>query len=439
MSDLTIDTQDTDAVEELDDDQEFEPTETHIGGLQRRGRIDIPLLIAVAILVGIGTVAVYTGSAWRAQAKLGDDMYFVSQHLSGAAIGLVALIVAMRIDFRFYRAHARKMLLVTSVLLFLTRVPGIGRQLNGAYRWLDLKVVLFQPAELAKVVICIFMAYSIERRQNDLQGGSTLLTYLAPIGLFVVPLIAQPDFGSSAIVTAIAGVMLFIGGARYSHLAMVAVLGVIAVLAAIFSEGYRMARVMTWFDPWADVSGSSWQLINAWVALARGGLAGTGFGEGYGMFGFVPEMHNDFVAAVVAEEFGWYGFLVFVILFGVIAWRGFTIAARCSDAFGAYLAFALTTLITGQAAINLGVVTGLFPTKGLTLPFVSFGRSSLIIMLFVVGMLLNISQNNPDVRAARQHHRTTSLHESSSRRTRDRWFKERLKELRTLSGRHDDE
>lgn len=451
MSDLTIESTGIDAFEDVDaleddettyDAEDLQGEDTDVvsdSGLQPRGRIDLPLLVAVFVLVGIGTVAVYTGSSWRAQFRMGSDVHFVLQHLSGIAIGLIALVVAMRIDFRRYRPHARLLLLGTAFLLAATRIPGIGRELNGAYRWLDLKVFLFQPAELAKVVICIFMAYSIERRQKDLQGAGTLLTYAMPLAFFVVPLIAQPDFGSSAIVTAIVAVMLFLGGARYSHIVMVGVLAVIGVLGAVFSESYRMARVLTWFNPWEDQSGSSSQLINAWVALARGGLSGTGFGEGYGMFGFVPEMHNDFVAAVVGEEFGWYGFLVFVLLFGVIAWRGFTIAARCKDLFGSYLAFALTTLITGQALINLGVVTGLFPTKGLTLPFVSFGRSSLIIMLFVVGMLLNISQNNPDVRSARAQHRTTTFQETSSRRTRERWFKERLKELRSLSGRRDDD
>lgn len=423
--------------EELDDG-DIEASDTRIQGDVTRGSIDVVLLLAVAVLVGIGTLAVYIGSSWRAELRFGTDMTWVNQHLQGVVIGCVALVVANRLDFRWYRDFTRLILLVTVLLLFLTLVPGIGVELNGAKRWLDLRVILFQPAELAKVSVCIFMAYSMEKRREQIQDFSTFWRHDVALMFLLIPLILQPDFGSSVILTAIVGCMLFIGGARWLHFVSTGLCFGFLGMAAIFSEGYRIARMRTWFNPWDDMESSSWQLINAWVAMARGGLKGTGFGEGFSMFGFVPEMHNDFVAAVIAEEFGWIGFVVFVALFGIVAWRGYRIARQCDDVFGAYLAFALTTLITGQAMFNLGVVTGVMPTKGLTLPFVSFGRSSLIILLFVVGILLNISQNNPDVRRARQQLKQSGLAMLTQRQQYQRWRDARMKDMRTHTGRNDE-
>lgn len=403
-----------------------------------RGQIDVILFLAVAVLVGLGTLAVYTGSSWRAAQRFGDSMIHVRQHLMGVGLGVIGLIIANRVDFRWYKTLIRPLMGLTVILLLLTHVPGIGVEINGARRWIDLGIMHFQPAELAKVSVCIFMAYSMEKRAESITSVRTLLSHGVALFALVAPLLWQPDFGSSVIVTSIVAVMLFLGGARWMHLVVGGVSALIMGAAAIFVEGYRFARLMTWFDPWQEVAGRSWQLINAWIALARGGIKGTGFGEGFGMFGFVPEMHNDFVAAVIAEEFGWLGFVVLVALFGIIAWRGYRIARQCDDIFGAYLAYALTTLIVGQAAINLGVVTGLLPTKGLTLPFVSFGRSSLLILLFVVGILLNISQNNPDIRRLRINLRDAARHAFNSRQQERRWTEARLEEIRQYAGRDDE-
>lgn len=403
-----------------------------------RGPIDVVLLVTVMALIGLGMLAVYTGSSWRAAQRFGDSMIHVRQQMMGAGLGVIALLIANRVDFRWYRNLTRPLLGLTVILLVLTLVPGIGVEINGARRWINLGVMHFQPAELAKVTVCIFMAYSLEKRSESITKTGAFLGHGIALSVLILPLILQPDFGSSVIVTSIVGVMLFLAGARWMHLvAAAAVLGIMG-LAAVFTEGYRSARVKTWFDPWADQADSSWQLINAWVALARGGLSGTGFGEGFSMFGYVPEMHNDFVAAVIAEEFGWIGFVVLVALFGIIGWRGYRIAGRCKDVFGSYLAYALTTLVVGQAAVNFGVVTGLLPTKGLTLPFVSFGRSSLIILLFVVGILLNISQNNPDMRRVRMNLRDAARTTLNSRQQARRWSEERLKEIREYTGRNDE-
>ena len=368
---------------------------------QRRGPIDLLLVAVTAVLVLLGFVAVYSGSAFRAanNPNIADDMYYVKQQLQGALVGLGALVLLMRVDYRWYRRLALFGLLLSAVLILLTQAPGIGLRLNGAARWLVVGGVTFQPAELGKIAVAVFMARAMDKPEiNIRQWGDLYAHYGVLILLICVPLMLQPDFGSTVVVLTIASMTMFVAGVRVAHTVPLFFALVVLALGLVFTEGYRMARVATWFRPWEDPDGRGYQLTNAWVALARGGVDGTGFGEGFGGFGYVPELYNDFVAAVIGEEFGFVGIVVIALLFVVFIWRGYTIALNAVDRFGRYLAFALTSLIGLQALINLCVVMGVVPTKGLTLPLVSYGRSSLILTLAVVGVLLNISQRNPDVR-----------------------------------------
>ncbi len=419
----------------LDADDAWEDEFELPAGDLERGDVDIVLMLAIAVLVGIGVLAVYSGSSWHAYQQFGDSMHYVRHQLLGIGAGIVALLITNRIDYRWYRTFTRPILAITVILLIATLIPGLGVEVKGARRWLQITGMRFQAAELAKVAVCIFMAYSMDKRKELIHEGRPFLRHAGVLIILIVPLIFQPDFGTSVIVTSIVAVMLYLGGARWSHLVASAATFLVMGMAAIFSEGYRLDRMKTWIDPWSELQGRSWQLVNGWIALARGGVSGTGFGEGYGMFGFVPEMHNDFVAAVVGEEFGWIGFVVFVCLFGIVAWRGYRIAHRCDDIFGTYLAYALTTLIVGQAVINLSVVTGLMPTKGLTLPFVSYGRSSLLVLLTVVGILLNISQNNPDVRTMQTNLKNAARSTLQRRQYVQRWREGRIRELQDYVGR----
>lgn len=418
-----------DGIDAFDEGASVAAIEATLTSDVKRGSIDLVLLSVVTVLVGIGLLVVYTGSAVDAAKRWGDDMIFVNQQLWGVALGFVALTVVSRIDYRTYRKHTRLIYLLTFILLLAIWIPGVGVEVNGARRWLNLIFMRFQPAELAKLTICIFMAYSMEKRAAEMSGWAGFYKHGVPVGVLLLPIFLQPDFGSTVIISAIAALMLWMGGVKLTHFmatgALILPLGGFALL----TEPYRVARLKTWLNPWDDAASSSFQLLQGWVALANGGLTGTGFGQGNAIFGYIPEMYNDWAAALIGEEFGFVGFTVFALLYAVLGWRGYRIAARAKDSFGALLAFALTSLILGQAVFNLGVIVGILPTKGLTLPFVSFGRSSLIMMLIAVGILLNISQNNPDLRAENSHLRTLRDKLLGRKDGDKRWRDRRIKEL----------
>ncbi|MFT4702925.1 MAG: cell division protein FtsW, partial [Bradymonadia bacterium] len=286
---------------------------------------------------------------------------------------------------------------------------------NGASRWIRMGPVRFQPAELVKLMTAFYMAYSIAKKGTALRNfAESFIAHGLVFCWFVFALMLQPDFGSSVIVCSIIAVMLFVGRARASWMVALGAVFVVFIVAAISSAEYRMDRVQMWIDPWTYREDTGWQLISAFIALARGGLFGTGFGGGEARLGHVPELYNDFVAASIGEEFGLTGMAVLALAYMAIVWRGVAISRRAIDSFGAYLALGITMLIGIQAAVNLWVVTGMLPTKGLTLPFVSSGRSSLLVLLFAVGVLLNISQANPDVAGDRRRQRDNRRRKDAS-------------------------
>ena len=400
-----------------------------------RGPIDVSLLFVTACLVSLGLLAVYNGSAFGSyfRSASGDDLIYFRRQASGALMGVAVLMVAMRVDYRFYQRRIYWMVGLSFVLLAFTLVPGIAHTVNGATRWIRIGVT-FQPAELVKVMAVFYLAYSITKKGASL---SKFLESFVAHGLIFLPflflLMLQPDLGSSVVICLLVAIMLYVGGARIAYMMGFVGLGVVALWAAIQGRSYRLDRIAAWLDPWADADGVGYHLVNSYVALARGGVTGTGFGEGGGRLGYIPELYNDFVAASVGEEFGLIGMGALAVLYILFVWRGMNISRRATDTFGAYLAFGITMLIGVQAAINLCVVTGVLPTKGLTLPFVSYGRSSLILLFFAVGVLQNIAQRNPDFHqmrlddlAERDREQNT---QSKAERTRERRRRRKLKEL----------
>jgi cell division protein FtsW len=376
-----------------------EPPVVH-AELVPRGRIDVLLLAVVAALVTIGLMSVYSGSALGAyfDSRDGrDDIYLVRQ-IGVAVLGLVALGVGLRVDYGWYWRWRYWILISSYVMLALVLVPGIGVEVNNSRRWLNLIVFRFQPAEFAKLAAVLYFAYSITKKREGISSALQSIGFHSAIAsIFVGLLMLQPDMGSSVIISMMLILMLFVGGAPMSFLSGLGVLGIVLVIAGISGGGYRSRRIAAWLEPWEHQATEGYQLVNSYVALASGGMDGVGLGEGRGRLGYIPEMYNDFIASGIGEEFGLWGIAALCILYLLFFWRGMRIALDSRDRFGFMLAFGITMLVTFQAAFNLSVVTGLLPTKGLTLPFISYGRTSLIMLLFAVGVLLNIGQRNPDL------------------------------------------
>jgi len=361
------------------------------------GRWDVWLLAIVFTLIGLGVLMLFSASAVMASQKLGDPLYLVRGQMTKFAVGLVLLIVGLKVDYRWYKRLIYVLFGGTLVMLLLVSIPGIGVVQNGSRRWFSLMGMSFQPAEVAKIVAVMYLAYSVSKKGERMGRFAVgFLPHLVMIGAMVGLLMRQPDFGSSVILLTMMMLMLFVSGAKISYLFMVTILGGVGAYHAITGSAYRMRRIMAFLDPWSYRSDIGYQISESLIAIGSGGLEGKGLGMGTSKLGYVPELWNDFIGTIIAEELGLWGIVLVAGLFGALLWRGSAIASQARDAFGAYLAFGITALFGVQAAANLFVVTGLLPTKGLTLPFISFGGSSLIMAMFATGVLLNISRGAPD-------------------------------------------
>jgi cell division protein FtsW len=353
-------------------------------------RGDRPLLAAVVALAALGVVMVYSASAVLAADRFGEGAYYLWRQLAFALLGVAALTAAALVPLGRLERLARPALALALALLALTLVPALAPRVAGTQRWLSLGIVRFQPAELAKLAIVLWLAARLARPGAvDTLGG--LLGRLAVVGAVVALVLAQPDFGTAALLALIALGMLFVAGARPVHLASLVLAALPAVYLLVMRVPYRRARVLAFLDPWAHASGSGWQVIQSFIAFGAGGLFGRGLGEGRQKLLFLPEPHTDFIAAVVAEELGLVGFAVMTALFAVVVLRGLAIARRAPTPFATYLALGATLLVGLQAAINIGVALGCLPTKGLPLPFVSYGGSALVVAMVAAGLLLNVA------------------------------------------------
>lgn len=353
---------------------------------------DKVLLWAVLGLTTLGLVMIYSASAVKAADGMGDPFYFVKRQGFAALLGLGAMFVAMRIGYRRLEFFAYPLLLFSLLLLILVLIPGIGSMAGGARRWIPLGPLHFQPSELAKLAMVVYLARSLARKREKVRDFSIgFVPHTLVAGLFTVLLLAEPDFGSAVIIGCILFLMLFSAGAKISWLvgSMLVVLPIGIHLVA--SRSYRLQRVLAFLDPWEHRSDIGYQIAESLIGVGSGGLTGTGLGAGKQKLYFLPEAHTDFIAAVIGEELGLLGLGLLVLLFGLLVWRGMRAAFWASDAFGAYLAVGITALLGLQAVTNLAIVMGLLPTKGLVLPFVSYGGSSLVLSLGAAGLLLAVS------------------------------------------------
>jgi cell division protein FtsW len=355
---------------------------------------DMWLFGAMIMLLSIGVVMVYSASAIMATDRFRDPYFFLKKQLVWALLGSACLLVALRTDYRRLERFQWPILIAAAVLLVLVLVPPFAQPINGTRRWLRLGPVSFQPAELAKLALVVYLAAYLARRREgigDFWRG--LFPPLAIAIVFALLVLAQPDLGNCLTLIMVTFGLLYLAGVRLRHLALVLAPALPLMILAVWMAPYRLRRITTFLDPWADQRGGGFQIIQSWLALGSGGLFGRGIGESKQKLFYLPESHTDFIFAVVGEELGFLGALGLLSLFVILIWRGLRVGVRAPDAFGAYLALGITVLIATQTLVNVGVVTGTLPTKGLPLPFVSFGGSALLMTMLSTGVLLNISQH----------------------------------------------
>lgn len=365
------------------------------------GPVDRTILIVTYILAAIGLIIVFSASGVMAETRYGDSMFFLKRQGLWLLLGMVALHVVSRWDYDRWRTLAPAVVGLALVLLILVLIPTLGTQVNGARRWLRMAWVSVQPGELAKLSVVLYLASFLVRKEQDIACfGRGVLPPVLVVGVLACLVLLEPDMGTSVVMTILLLGMLFVGGARLPYLAGLAggLLGLVYLL--IMQSDYRRRRLLNFLDPWQDPTDSGFQLTQSFVALGNGGFFGVGLGQGRQKLFFLPEAHSDFVLALVGEELGFAGTGLLIGLFVVLIVRGFHVAGRAPDAFGRHLAFGVTLLVGVQVVINMGVVSGVLPTKGLTLPLVSYGGSSLIVTLVALGILLSVSRSVPAGRAA---------------------------------------
>jgi cell division protein FtsW len=361
--------------------------------LARKLKIDRVLFTATLLLICVSVVMVYSASAVVALERFQQPYLFLTKQALWSVLGLAVLVVAMRVDYRTYRNEAFIWCLLGLVVLMLVGVL-FSAPINGTRRWFAVGGLGIQPSELAKVACVFFTALMLERRMHRIDDLSySLLPIGLILGLVVALILLQLDFGTSISLALVVAVMVFAAGLHYRYFVGLALVALPAIYIVLVSAPYRRRRLLAFWDPWADPLGDGFQIIQSLVAVGTGGVFGRGLMAGVQKLFYLPEPHTDFIYAVISEELGLVGATAILICFCVIAWRGLRIAARAEDTFGSFVALGLTTMIAAQAFVNISVVLGLMPTKGIPLPLVSFGGSSLLINLLGMGVLLNISQH----------------------------------------------
>ncbi len=357
-----------------------------------KGGYDLILLIPVLMLIGVGLVMVYSASSHLAAFRLHDNYHYLKRQAFFCLVGLVTMVLATKIPVKLYAKLTYPLLGLSFILLCLVLVPGLGHKVGGAVRWFKVGGFSFQPSELAKFSLAVYMAYSMAKKGPEMSSVSKgLVPHFIVILAFTGLIVLQPDLGTAVILVAWVFVVLFVGGSRVWHLLSIVVACVPIIFFLVTSSEYRLRRWWAFTDPWKDPTGIGFQIIHSFLAFGSGGILGTGLGSSKQKLFYLPEPHTDFIFSIVGEELGMIGVLIIVGLFSVVIIRGIQISLSAKDLYMSYLAFGLTLMIGLQVLVNMGVVMGLLPTKGLALPFLSYGGSSLVITLFSVGILLNIA------------------------------------------------
>jgi cell division protein FtsW len=361
--------------------------------------LDPLLFFVILILVVLGIVMVYSASFVVAGQRFGDSYHFLKKQVMAAIVGIGLMLLVAKLNYHRWQSLAIPLLGVSIILLIILLIPGLRHQVGGSARWLKFSFISFQPSEFAKLALVIYMARSMAKKEGKMKIFSVgFLPHIIVLMILFALVLKQPDFGTGVIFVGLVFLMLFAAGARLLHLGA-SVLAALPVLLFIATQAsYRKERLLAFLNPWNDSGNSGFQIIQSFLAFGSGKLAGIGLGDGRQKLFYLPEVHTDFIFSVIGEELGLIGVTVVIGLFVVLIISGFRICYRAQDLFGTYLALGITLLIGVQAFFNMGVVLGLLPTKGSTLPFLSYGGTSLVMNLCAVGILLNISSHGLEVK-----------------------------------------
>lgn len=361
---------------------------------KKKKPLDLGLLVTIFTLLSLGLIMVLSASAPSALTYEGDSYFYFKSQLTNACIGIGAMIFFSFIDYRIYKGKLANIgIIVSIVLLALVLVPGVGLTIKGATRWINIGFQ-FQPSEIMKIALIVFLAARLSKdpKQNK-KFWKGIFPNLAVVGVICFLLYKEPHMSAIGIVCIVSAIMIFVSGMKMTQIMFagppILVVGIIYLL----QEEYRVERLTSFFDPWQDLLDTGWQAVQSLYAVGSGGLFGVGLGNSTQKYMYIPEPHNDFIFSIWAEEFGFIGVVLVILLFGVFIWRGITISMKAPDMFGSLLAIGITSLVATQALLNIAIVAALFPVTGIPLPFFSYGGTALIILLSACGVLLNISRN----------------------------------------------
>ncbi len=355
--------------------------------------IDFTLLVSVLLLLALGLIMVLSASSPSALSESGNSYQYFSKQLLFAVLGLFAMGIISKIDYRFYQKFYKQAIIIAIILLGLVLV--VGRELNGAKRWIYVTETLsLQPSEVVKFLMIIFYAGFLTKRRDELQKfGKGFVISLLPLIPIIGLLLLEPHFSASMVIIGICCMMMIMAGCKFWHFLLTGlVAGIPSLIFLIITAPYRLTRVATFLDPWKDATGDGWQIIQSLYAIGSGGIFGVGLGESKQKFLYIPEPHNDFIFSILGEELGFIGCAIVIILFAIFVWRGIVIAMKAPDMFGSLVAIGIVALVAIQVIINIAVVTSSMPITGMPLPFFSYGGTALFILLCEVGVLLNISR-----------------------------------------------
>lgn len=354
---------------------------------------DIWLIVAIVSLLAIGIVMVYSAGAVLGFRDYGDSFYFAKRQLLFAVLGLIAMVITMNVDYHIWNRYAKVALVICFGLLVIVLIPGVGNVRGGARSWLGIGSFGIQPSEFMKLAMVIFLSYLLSKPNHHITKFTKgLLPALAIMGAAFGMIMLQPDLGTGTVMMGAALLLIFVAGAQIKHLLSLALVGVAGFVGLVLAAPYRLARITAFLDPWQDPLGAGYQSIQSLYAIGPGGLVGLGLGASRQKYSYVPEPQTDFIFSILAEELGFIGCITVILLFLLLVWRGMRAAITAPDSFGTLLATGIVGIVAVQVIINIGVVIGLMPVTGITLPLISYGGSSLTLMLTALGILLNISR-----------------------------------------------